>query len=82
MYKLKPTFTPAFTVFFYVTINYVLLNLLVAILDYQYSEAVNVMGKMHTSEKVSKADQKRAKEMSVQAILNILCPFLAYRRKK
>jgi hypothetical protein len=54
----------------------------VAILDYQYSEAVNVMGKMHTSEKVSKADQKRAKEMSVQAILNILCPFLAYRRKK
>ena len=83
MFKLKPTFTPAFTICFYVTINYVMLNMLVAILHYQYGRARNVIAKLDAIDaKVSKADQKRAREMSVQAILNILCPFLAYRKKK
>jgi hypothetical protein len=81
MYQYRPSFTPMFAISFYIVINYIMLNLLVAILHFQYGKASRVIASL-SSDGSTKADQKRAREKSVNAILNILCPFLAYRKAK
>ena len=83
MYAIRPTFTPGFAICFYITINYVMLNMLVSILHYQYGNARHVIAKFDSVDvKISKRDMQKARDMSVTAILNILCPVLAYRKKK
>ena len=68
MYEFKPSFTPVFAMLFYSVINYVMINILVSILHFQYGKA------KRASMSVAPGSSMRQWRDSVQAWGGARCP--------
>ena len=79
MYSKFPWFTPVFCVVFFALVNYLMVNLLVAIIHYQYvfAQQEQERAESHMT-KVERSRQQKAKEDGVRLVLHVLCPFLQY----
>jgi len=81
MYQFRTSFTPVFTISFFTIINYIMLNLLVSILHFQYGKAHRIVASLDSGS-ASKESLKRAREMGYDAIKTYLCPFLLIRQRQ
>lgn len=75
MIKTAPNFTPIFVAIFFFTVNYVWINMLVAVLNYYYSLA-SKHEKMR-EKSIAADDYKRAaSEDGIKQVLLVIFPFL------
>ena len=80
MMKVSPNFTPIFVGLFYFTINYVLLNMLIAVLHFYYNMAAN---HEKASENAITEDAAKAKghDDGIRNVLIAMFPFLRSNEK-
>lgn len=82
MMNVAPNFTPIFVAFFYFSINYVLVNMLIAILHYYYNLAANHEKTLQNSMTEEAAAKTKDEKDGIGDVLLALFPFLKSSTRK